>query len=354
MISRRHSSLRAIALAVALGASLGLAAGTGSASAALAGAQQDAPQQEVQSWALSPAGTSSDPNQPNNRSELSYELDPGAVVEDAVTLFNYGNVQLNFEVYATDAFNNDTGQFDLLPGDQPPDDVGSWITLPTRVITVAAGMQVTLPITVRVPDDAKPGDHAGAVVAASKALGTGPDGKTVTVDRRTGSRVYIRVGGPVHPELAIEDVNTTYEPSINPLGGTAKVSYTIRNRGNVRLGGSHHVDVSGPFGLFGKGSKAQDLPELLPGEAVTIHESFSGVPALVLERTKVHLDPAPTDLPASSRGGTALAPPLTLIFLALATWLALRSRRAYRRHREDGAPPPPAAPQPEPKVGQPA
>lgn len=337
MISRHRLPIRAIAAAVALSALLA----TPSAAALHSSPAQDT-EPEIQSWALSPAGTSPDPSQPNNRSELSYELDPGAVVEDAVTLFNYGTVQLNFEVYATDAFNNETGQFDLLPGNQPPDDVGSWITLPSRVITLEAGKQATLPITVTIPDDAKPGDHAGAIVAASQALGTGPDGKTVTVDRRTGSRVYIRVAGPVDPELAIENVHTTYEPSINPLGGTAKVSYTIRNRGNVRLGGTHRVSVSGPFGLLEKSRKAKDLPELLPGEEFEVHETFSGVAAAVVERTQVHLEPAAAsgadaELRGSQRSGLTLAPPLTVILLAIATWLGLRARRAYRRHRREAA-----------------
>jgi hypothetical protein len=306
----------------------------------------------VQSWALAPAGSSDDPDQPNNRPNLSYELDPGAVVQDAVTLFNYGNVPLNFEVYATDAFNNEQGQFDILPGDKVPDDVGLWITLPSRRITLQAGQQVRLPITVTVPDDAKPGDHVGAIVASSTALGTGPDGAAVAVDRRTGTRVYVRVAGPVEPELAVEHVTTTYEPSLNPLGGTAEVTYTIRNRGNVRLAGTHQVEVSGPLGLFGRSKAAKDLPELLPGERYTVRERFTGVPAAVLERTEVHLEPAGADAAATSRSAMTFAPPLTLVFLALATWLGLRARRAYRRHRaEDGHRPEPEPQRVEATVG---
>lgn len=339
MCTRRLLLTRAIAAAMALAALLGPVPTATAQTEPRAGR----PDQEVQSWALGPAGTSDDPDQPNNRPNLSYELDPGAVVEDAVTLYNYGNVPLNFEVYATDAFNNEQGDFDILPGDAAPDDVGTWITLPSRRITLAAGSQLRLPITVKVPDGARPGDHAGAIVAASKAVGTGPDGKAVDVDRRTGTRVYIRVAGPVEPDLAVEHVRTTYEPSINPLGGTAEVTYTIRNRGNVRLAGTHQVEVSGPLGLFGRSKSAKDLPELLPGERYTVHETFTGVPAAVVEQTKVRLEPVPADgggaaVPASSRTGTTFAPPLTLVFLALATWLALRARRAYRRHRQDDPP----------------
>ena len=263
MTTRRLRSTRAIAAAVALAALL-----CSSPAAAQTAPPPAPPGQEVQSWALAPAGTSDDPDQPNNRPNLSYELDPGAVVEDAVTLYNYGNVPLNFEVYATDAFNNEEGEFDILPGDKAPDDVGSWITLPSRLITLQAGTQLTLPITVTVPDDAKPGDHVGGIVAASKAVGTGPDGAAVSVDRRTGTRVYLRVAGPVEPELAVEHVKTTYTPSLNPLGGTAEVTYTIRNRGNVRLAGTHQVEVSGPFGLFGHSKPDRGGPRAPAGRAL--------------------------------------------------------------------------------------
>jgi hypothetical protein len=294
----------------------------------------------VQSWALAPAG-STDPSEAGNRPNLAYELAPGADLEDAVTLYNFSNVPLTFRVYATDAVNNEDGQFDLIPGDQEPEDVGTWITLPQDNITVPAGAQATMPISVKVPADAAPGDHVGAILASNEAAGTGPDGKTVTLDRRTGSRVYIRVSGDLHPELAIEDIDTSYTPSLNPLGGTAKVTYRIHNRGNVRLAGAHSVSIAGPFGLSEQRVPAKDLPELLPGESVTLRASFDGVPAAAVAVTMIRLEPSGNvgrdDLSAVSGRALTLAPPVTVIMLGLATWLALRARRAYRRHRRHAA-----------------
>ena len=83
------------------------------------------------------------------------------------------------------------------------------MTLPQDTITLEARQQATMPITVKVPITARPGDHAGAVLASSQAEGTGPDGKVITLDRRTGSRVYIRVAGPLTPELTVEKLRTT-------------------------------------------------------------------------------------------------------------------------------------------------
>jgi hypothetical protein len=294
----------------------------------------------VHSWALVPAG-SADPTHPGDRSTLTYEVAPGATFDDAVTLFNYSNVQLNFTVYGTDAFNNDDGAFDVLTTEQEPTDVGSWITLVQENITVAARSQATIPLTVKVPIDATPGDHVGAILASSVAQGTGPDGKLVNLDRRTGSRVYLRVDGPLHPELVVESVKTTYKPALNPLDGTAEVTYRIRNRGNVRLQGSHNVSVSGVFGLGKKATKVEDLAELLPGEDFTMTTSLKGLPATGVAFTNVHLQPASidgdkADLSTANRRGFALAPPLTVVMVALALWLALYARRSYRRHRRAG------------------
>jgi len=335
MRTRKRLVVAVAAAAVALGAS-----------APSSWSQDPAPRDEtrgpevVHSWALAPAG-STDPGEAGNRPNLSYEVDPGAELTDAVTLYNFSNVQLTFRVYATDAVNNDQGEFDLLPGEEEPKDVGTWITLPQDNITVPAGSQATMPITVKVPADARPGDHAGAILASSEATGAGPEGRIVTVDRRTGSRVYVRIAGDLDPDLAIENVDTTYTPALNPLGGSAEVTYRIQNRGNVRLSGSHSVSIAGPFGVAEKRIPAEDVPELLPGEGVTLRTTFDDVPATAVAFTTVRLEPSGgnvggEELSTVTRRATTVAPPITVIVLAVAFVFVLRARRAYRRHRPQG------------------
>lgn len=293
------------------------------------------PGEVIESWALAPTG-SLDPNEAGNRPSLSYDLDPGATITDSVTLYNYGNVPLTFRVYATDAFNNSVGQFDLLPGSDEPTDVGSWITMPVEYVDVPPRKQAVIPIVLKVPADATPGDHVGAILASSDAKGAGPDGATVALDRRTGTRLYVRVAGDLVPELAIESVKTSYKPSLNPLSGTATVTYRIQNRGNVRLGGSYQLSISGPFGVAKKRIPASDLVELLPGEGVTLTAEFDGVPATVLAFTDVRLellDSDAADPSVTNRRAITFAPPISVVLLLLAGWMASRARRAYRRHR---------------------
>ena len=214
---------------------------------AAAPAPTDQPQtgeQEVQSWALIPANDV--PDRGGDRPNLTYVVDPGAVINDAVTLLNLGTDALTFRIFATDAFNNADGQFDLLVSDQQPADVGSWVSFAQEMITIPAGKQVTVPITITVPPGASAGDHVGAVLASSPTFGVAENGPVITVDRRTGTRIYLRVNGPLFPELAVTDVKTTYHQAVNPLGGSARVTYRVENRGNVRLGGAAKLTIGGP------------------------------------------------------------------------------------------------------------
>ncbi|MDO8362470.1 MAG: DUF916 domain-containing protein [Actinomycetota bacterium] len=296
---------------------------------------QAPPTEVVESWALAPAG-SADPDGTGNRPDLTYVADPGAVLEDAVTLYNYGTVQLTFRVYATDAFNNDAGQFDLLPGDEVPVDVGTWVAFPQELITVPAGTQVTMPITITIPVDARPGDHTGAILASSETLGTGDQGQVVTLDRRIGSRLYVRVSGPISPELAVADVETDYDHALNPMGGSARVTYRIENHGNVRLGGSATLTIGGPFGIGEQTIALPDVPELLPGEGITVTADVRDVPALFLGSATVSVTPLAVEggaTGAASADDLTFVPPVAVLLLLLLVILFVLARRAHRRHR---------------------
>lgn len=292
----------------------------------------------VNSWALAPSGDT--PGQPGTRPDLSYELNPGTEVQDSVTLFNYSNTQLNFRIYATDAFNNADGQFDLLTGDKTPVDAGSWVKLPQANITVPALASAVLPITLKVPPDATPGDHAAAVLASSQAQGTGPDGKIVNLDRRTGSRVYVRVSGPLTPKLDIVRIHGVYHPALNPLSGSLDVTYTVRNRGNERLAAAQKLVLKAPFGIGLDKATPANLPELLPGNSVTLHARFNGVPATALVLDGISLQPVAAQGTSSAnpaargRTGRVLAVPWTVLAVLAAVGLVLYARKAYLRHQQ--------------------
>ena len=303
---------------MALGALVLLVTALGSlpASAAVRAQTDPSPAQPstqvVESWALTPVGV--DPSQPGNRPAFSYNLAPGAVQDDALTVWNYGDTQMTYRIYATDALNNVDGGFDLLKGEATPKDVGSWISIEQNNLTLPAHSKATLKLRLTVPADATPGDHTAGIVAASTTPGINAEGKHLILDRRTGSRVYLRVAGPTNPGLTVENLSTDYHPSLNPLDGSLDVTYTVRNSGNVRLGAHQTIAVKDLLGTVSERT-VKDLPELLPGNQVTVTEHFGGVAATVRVGADVTLKPF---IPKSS--GVAVDAKLQTTTSSTKTW----------------------------------
>lgn len=331
------------------------------------GAQEGTPTDPpvVHSWAVTPTGAN--PDEPSSRPALSYTADPGSVLKDSVTLWNYSNVQLTFRIYATDAFNNADGAFDLLAGDEEPEDVGTWITLPQGFVTVPAASKIDLPIELKVPAGASPGDHAGAILASNQAEGTGPDGKAVPLDRRTGTRLYVRVGGPLRPSLAITKASSKYDGSLDPRSGELAVTYTVRNVGNVRLGAEQAVAVRSILGKEMASATPPAIEELLPGNEVTVTERFSDIAATVRVSADIDITPIASaaagdeanadGVEAASRTAGTWAFPWLLLLVALvlvATVAAVRRLRDRARGGRPGPGPGTGEPSIDPQVGPPA
>jgi Bacterial protein of unknown function (DUF916) len=316
--------------------------------------QNPPPGSFVESWALAPTGL--DPSQPSSRPNFTPSLAPGATQQDSVSLWNYSDVPLTFHVYATDAYNNATGDFTLLPANIKARDAGSWITLATDQVTVGAKTRVDIPFTLHVPPTANPGDHTAGIVASLPTPTNDAANHRVIIDRRTGSRVYLRVNGPVNPSLVVEHLSSDYHGSFNPLGGTLDVTYTLRNPGNVRLGARQLVSAHDIFGRTIADHKPRVIPELLPGNAVTVHEKFNDVPATFRVGADVTITPlvppgSSEKPPATVTAGTgSWAIPWTVLLLLA---LALLLWRLYRRYRSSHRTAPPLGPGGSPRGGLP-
>jgi len=254
-------------------------AGSGAAptSAAAPGTSAGAPPSEagVVEWAIEP----SSPAGPTGRDYFVIQAAPGDEVIDWVGISNFGDAPLTLKVYATDAVLTDDNNFSLLPAADQPLDVGSWIGFDVKDITVEPGQRADVPFKMTVPENATPGDHQGGIVASVSTPGVdNGEGGTVTVDRRVAARMYLRIDGPLNPVLNISDVRMNFVPGSNPFGpGTADVSYTLTNNGNVRLSGTTTAEVSAWFGWFGKNSVSPEFPPLAPGETRVMSQQVSGV-----------------------------------------------------------------------------
>ncbi|RKN38647.1 WxL protein peptidoglycan domain-containing protein [Micromonospora endolithica] len=290
-------------------------------------------------WGVAPSTAKG----PNGRPAFTYKLDPGATLTDYVAVTNHSPRPLTLNLYASDAFTTAQGGFDLLAGGQQPTDVGAWVRLTQRSVTIPSTSRLNVPFTLTVPRNATPGDHAGGIVASLAATSADAQGNQVAVDHRVGARIYLRVTGELQPALTVENLRVRHTGSLNPLaGGTLTATFTVRNTGNVRLTGRPTLGVAGPFGLGRRSVDAAALPEILPGGELTTSVRMTGVPPLfrltasgAVTPAAVGdqvLDPPPGVDTARASVWAVPWPQLALLaLLALAVWALIAARRRRAR-----------------------
>jgi hypothetical protein len=285
-------------------------------------------------WTVHP----STPNVLDARPDFNYTgVEPGAQISDYVAVVNESLHAQVFAVYASDAYITSGGAYDLLPAGERPTEVGAWIRLAKSAVNLKAGQQAIIPFTLTVPGNVAPGDYSGGIVAQITVAGKGG----IKVDERVGARVYVRVAGKLTPSLGVTSLLTSYHGTANPAGGgTATVTYTVTNTGNVRLGYDQQVTVSGWFGASST-VHPRGLAQLLPGNSIQVRTTVPGVwPAGALTATvKLTAIAVPGSttppVPLTDKSSSLFEFPwpqlvalIVLILLGLAVWLGLRWRRS--------------------------
>ena len=287
--------------------------------------------------------------EPDDRGYFSIAATTGARVSDHLAVRNYSFSPVKLTLATSDAVNTPSGDFGLLPSDQPSSDLGTWISLPRRFkkVTVPARGFVIVPFEIVIPRDATPGDHAGGLTATLASFAKTTSGQRYRLLQTVGSRVIVRVSGPMRPALVLKDVHARYRGSLNPVGtGRTLVTYTIRNAGNVALGGDQHLRISGLLGLSSSPHPVPRLNVLLPGYSVSRSVVVDGVIPQVWMNAEVSVSPlvlpgTVVRLPdAYARSVHFWAVPWMLFvligFVLLAVWWRRRRRRRSppRRGRE--------------------
>ena len=206
---------------------------------------------------------------------------------------------------------------------------------------MAARTQTDAPITIRIPENATPGDHVGGIVALNTAIeSTQPDGNVeIGVQRAVGARIYLRVSGPTRASLAVSDVKLEHDRGLLPWtgSGSGTVTYTIENIGNLRQTPAIDIQLNGLFGRDVDAAKADGKLDLLPGQKVTLTQKVSGIGHLdhltatvTVETTEGVKDAADT--------GAWVIPWLAILVLVLLVaaaiaWWRRRRRAAPQGHR---------------------
>lgn len=213
--------------------------------------------------------------QGSGRGSFSYELEPGAAIADALVVTNTSTTALPLAVYAADAFTTAAGDIDLLTDPGASEGAGSWVHIDAAELTLQPGESADVPFTLSVPTDARPGDHAAGIVTS---LVADDASQTLSVERRLGSRINVRVAGELVPAAGMHEVRSSYTASWNPFApGTLTIDYSLTNEGNTRLGGLEAVTVSGPAGLLGVSTSPASLREIVPGSTIEVRRELEVV-----------------------------------------------------------------------------
>ncbi|MCC3763114.1 DUF916 domain-containing protein [Glycomyces sp. TRM65418] len=303
-------------------------------------------------WGVNPSGQDG----PDGRAAFDYALDPGATLVDFVGVSNFGTEPITVQLYASDAYTTETGAFDLLPSDEAPIDVGSWIGFNEQTLAIAPGTRLDVPFALTVPADATPGDHVGGIVAAVVEAATDASGNEILVERRVGARVHLRVSGELDPELTPELGHVSYHYEWNPVEpGSVSFEYAVENAGNVRLQGRLVARIGGPWDLLAHEVVLAELPQILPGDRFEGTAEIDAVWPLAYLDAALIVRPEPVDeadtasrlIPRSEEAGL-WAPPWPQAAVAAAAALligiAVKTRKRKRRNRTRVA----AEPAPEP------
>ena len=279
---------------------------------------------------------------PDSRSYFDFNATEGGLIRDHVAVINYSLQTITLQIHPTDAANTAEGNFALLPPNSPDPLLGSWLTMPAfdANVTLPPRGTAIIPYSIKVPANAIPGDHIGGILATLQSSINSKSGQKIKLLQSVGTRIFVRVSGPIHPGFKISDLKINYHGTADPIGdGEAVLSYRVSNTGNVALGGNQTVSVTG---LFGGRTYARNLTPiglLLPGSVLGVRVVL---PKFFPEiQMTAHVSISPLVIPGSveppsgpfKQDITFWAIPWTLIAIVAGVLLVLAALIFYRRRR---------------------
>ncbi len=289
----------------------------------------------------------------DGRPYFTYDTSPGGGIEDHIAVINFASRAQTLNVYTVDAKSGANGNFVYAARSAARRQVGAWLSVSTKhgsgEVTVGPHATIILPVFLRVPANASPGDHAGAVIVSLTGLVKGKRKQLVKFEQRIATRVIIRVSGPLRPRLSIENMHASYSDPLNPFAsGMVTVTYTVLNTGNALLGATQQVSVHGLFGSAGRATSLPGVPLLLPGGSYRVSARVPGVFPEISITATVPLGPQGLrgdinpGLHVTSASVTLWAIPwlliaLVVVLVLVVVALILRRRRRSRTPVRSGA-----------------
>lgn len=184
------------------------------------------------------------------RHELS--VSPGEEININIRFYNIGDTSIPGILKASDFIvDNQQGTPRIIEDvsmSSPRFSAASWITMPYDRMAVAAQNKVSVPVSIKVPHDARPGGRYVAVYfepTAGNYRTTENDEEVATsIAPRIASLIYIRVKGDAFEKAIISRFFATYFQEYGPI----KLQTEILNRGDFHIRPKGVITVIDMFG----------------------------------------------------------------------------------------------------------
>lgn len=263
---------------------------------------------------------------------FNYLANPGSVITDSVTVTNQTTQSIAFNLYSTDAVNGTQGGYVFNSQNKPDVTVGKWTQLTSLGFNLPPHSLANVPFTLKVPAGQTPGDYAGGIVLVPVNPAVEHRGAlTFNVFQAVGTRIYVRVRGPLHPGLSITQLSMGTSGFAGLVGGPVRstVTYRLTNTGNQILNPVVKLSVSP---LLGSSITVppRTFPSLLPHNSVTLTYKFASKEAFLRLNA---------DLSVNSGAGTTTASATAWVipWILIAILVILIVLFWYWRRRRRGA-----------------
>ncbi len=190
------------------------------------------------------------------------KLKPGESFNGQILVSNASQDFVRLKVDSVDGLTGQTSGTVYANRTDPREETSRWIRPKKKALRLDGNSSRTLRFRLRVPDDARPGDHVGAV-ALQRILNPKKEGNfAVRQVLRVAVAIQIRVEGPAEPKLELGAL------SLKALGGTQIPSVGIQLRNTGQLLCRPSLTVSLAQGDTELGSVSKQLDTILAGDTI--------------------------------------------------------------------------------------
>jgi hypothetical protein len=141
----------------------------------------------------------------DNLSNFFFNLKPGESVNSKFSVSNPNSTSTDLELSSKDSILTSDNNLTLKENSQKDEAVGSWISLPTKDLSVQPGGNLTLDFSLKVPENTTSGEYIGGITAVEKL----PENSQNTISRiRKTIRMYVFVAGS-EPNLVAQAKDLT-------------------------------------------------------------------------------------------------------------------------------------------------